>query len=143
MPTAYQNALKRRREQEEKEKRSKVVVHIRTDSCWIWFERDDITPEIHAAITGKYLFFSPVKDILVGIAMDELRGSGFYLAKINSEQRTETDSVLCLYYSDDSRKHELAAKYGAWQNVRYRYWKSNEDTRAGIYSPQYLEKKKD
>jgi hypothetical protein len=46
--------------------------------------------------------------------------------------------VLCLYYKDDSRKYELAKKYGNQSEVKYRYWKSDADTLAGKYSKEFL-----
>lgn len=116
-----------------------VVIQVQNDASWQWFTRSDITPEIHARITGKYLFFSPIRDILIDVVRTELGSGGFYHAKINSEQRkTGSDNVLCLYYSDDSRKHELADKYRTRQFLDYRYWKSDADTRAGKYSAQHL-----
>jgi len=56
------------------------------------------------------------------------------------------DYVLCLYYSDDSRRGELATRvktdYSTFP-VKYRYWKSDDDTRAGRYSEQFLSRLSD
>jgi len=41
---------------------------------------------------------------------------------------------------DDSRKNELAKKYQEKNGIHYRYWKSDEDTRKGKYSKEFLEK---
>ncbi len=91
-------------------------------------------------ITGKYLFFNPNFEILTEVAEDEIANNGFDLAKINSPplDRLATDYVLCLYYEDDSRKNELADKYPEKNGMRYRYWKSDEDTQKGKYSKEYL-----
>src|SRR3989338_581299 len=90
-------------------------------------------------ITGKYLFFSESKEELQKIAIEELENNGFFHAKINTDRHKKGDAyVLCLYYSDDFRKSELADKYKGNQKIKYRYWKSNEDTLKGNYSEQFL-----
>jgi len=48
--------------------------------------------------------------------------------------------VLCLYYTDGSRKQELAQKYKGNLKIRYRYWKSDVDTLKGKYSEEFLSK---
>ena len=91
-------------------------------------------------ITGKYLFFHKNSEILRKVAKEEITHNGFDLAKINNTlSGTETDYVLCLYYRDDSRRNELAIKYQGKNGIRYRYWKSDEDTAKGKYSKEYLE----
>jgi hypothetical protein len=35
----------------------------------------------------------------------------------------QTEHVLCLYYCDDSRKHELRERNDHEYGVKYRYWK--------------------
>jgi len=94
-------------------------------------------------ITGKYLFFHPNFEILTQVANDEIAHNDFDVAKINSSlDKHATDYVLCLYYRDDSRKNELADKYQKKNGIRYRYWKSDEDTVKGKYSKEYLETKR-
>ena len=89
-------------------------------------------------ITGKYMFFSRDSEKLRRIALAEIRAHGFHVAKYNpSPLGRNTDSVLCLYYRDESRKYELAKRASAY-HVKYRYWKSNEATRAGRYSNEFL-----
>ena len=96
-----------------------------------------------AAITGKYLFFSPDRAALIGLAGVELAQYGFPAAKV-PYQRAGSAYVLCLYAPDASRKRELAdrlADYRAqWSaaSLEYRYWKSNDATLAGQYSAQFL-----
>ena len=51
----------------------------------------------------------------------------------------QTDHVLCLYYADDSRKHELAERNKQEYGVKYRYWKSDSDTLKGKYSKEFLD----
>lgn len=88
--------------------------------------------------TGKYLFFSSDRETLVNIAAHELSEEGFGHAKIIRPEAKRGDFVLCLYYRDNSRKHELADRYGNVSGIRYRYWKSNEATRSGEYSETFL-----
>ena len=90
-------------------------------------------------ITGKYLFFSESKDMLEKIAINEIESSDFFRAKINTDEHKKGNVyVLCLYYADDSRNFELADKYKSDPNVKYRYWKSDENTLKGKYSKQFL-----
>lgn len=108
----------------------------RGDGYWEWFDAaDDPAYEI----TGKYLFFSSDRDLLVSIAVEELTKGGFHHAKIPlPEANIQKEYVLCLYYRDDSRKQELARKYRGRPKLKYRYWKSDEDTLAGKYSAEFL-----
>jgi hypothetical protein len=93
-------------------------------------------------ITGKFLFFSESKERLVEIAKNEILEHDFHVAKVNNSLRdSNTDYVLCLYYFDDSRKYELAKRYrDKFSDVKYRYWKSDEDTLKGKYSEEFLSK---
>jgi hypothetical protein len=52
-----------------------------------------------------------------------------------------TEHVLCLYFKDDSRKHELAERQKSeYPDVKYRYWKSDAATLKGKYSEEFLGK---
>lgn len=116
---------------------SKNVIRI-DDEYWHYYLKFSGKKPI---ITGKYLFFSESKEELEKIAIEELEDGGFFHAKINTDKHKKgKEYVLCLYYSDDSRKVELAEKYKGNQKVKYRYWKSDEDTCKGKYSEEFLEK---
>ena len=93
-------------------------------------------------ISGKYLFFSENKERLIEIAKIEILEHGFHHAKVNNSLLgSKTEHVLCLYYSDDSRKYELAEHYREkYHDLHYRYWKSDGDTRKGKYSKEFLSK---
>ncbi len=79
------------------------------------------------------MFFDPDKDKLIEIAKNEFDNYGFHGAKVNKNLLNGvTDYVLCLYYKDDSRKDELAQRNKQEYHVKYRYWKSDEETFAGI-----------
>jgi hypothetical protein len=117
---------------------SKNVIS-KCDGYWEWFNRSEI-PEPPYPITGKYLFFSSNRELLIEIATDELENGGFHHAKTPMKSVTPLSGeyVLCLYYKDDRRKHELAEKYRDKGGLKYRYWKSDNATLAGKYSKQFL-----
>jgi len=118
----------------------KLALEIRTisDGYWLWFLSKEKPPY---AIMGKYLFFSGDIEVLEEIALEEIQNNGFHHAKVNLHLiGKNTEHVLCLYYEDDSRKHELAQKYRGNDRVKYRYWKSDEDTLKGRYSEEFLSK---
>jgi hypothetical protein len=92
-------------------------------------------------ISGKYLFFAPNRELLIDVVKEELENGGFHHAKIPMAGITPPSGeyVLCLYYKDDSRKHELAEKYRDRCELKYRYCKSDSETLAGKYSKQFLD----
>ena len=111
------------------------VISRETSGSWEWFTRGKPPYEI----TGKYLFFSTNRERLVEIATDELQNGGFHWAKIPIEGgNLSPEYVLCLYYSDAGRKFELAAKYHKESGLKYRYWKSDQATRSGEYSEEFM-----
>ena len=122
-------------------------MHKIESSSWKYFMSDDYFKQFYETrdesdgITGKYLFFHEDPKILEEIAREEIENSGFEVAKRNTRLLgTSTEYVLCLYYVDDSRKIELAKKYQEKTGIKYRYWKSDEDTRKGKYSKEFLER---
>jgi len=107
------------------------------DGYWIWLISDK---KPNYEITGKYLFFCSDKDKLIEVATNEIEEHGFHEAKVNMNLlEGKTEHVLCLYYSDDSRKHELAERNEEEYGIKYRYWKSDEATLRGEYSQEFLE----
>lgn len=89
-------------------------------------------------ITGKYLFFSSDRELLIEIAKDEILNHDFHIAKLPIEGKSiGTDYVLCLYYKDISRQHELARRYRNREGVRFRWWKSDQDTANHKYSERF------
>ena len=114
----------------------KISQKVKTlfDGYWIWFVSSE-KPPYH--ITGKYLFFSNLRFKLEEIAVNEIENHEFHRAKINESLiEGQTEHVLCLYYSDDSRKYELHERNDHEYGVKYRYWKTDADTRAGKYDAQ-------
>ena len=105
---------------------------------WIWLSSEK---KPNYDITGKYLFFSPDKEKLIEIATNEIEKHEFHRAKVNMNiLKGQTEHVLCLYYKDDSKKHELADRNKKEYGVKYRYWKSDEATLKGQYSKEFLAK---
>jgi len=108
------------------------------DGYWIWLLSKE--KPIYS-ITGKYLFFCDDKNKLLEIAINEIENHGFHHAKVNDTLlEGQTEHVLCLYYEDDSRKHELAGRNKQEYGVKYRYWKSDSDTLKRKYSKEFLDK---
>ena len=107
---------------------------------FVKIKKDSTNTPDEFGITGKYLFFHTNLDVLEKIARDEIENNGFDVAKISAELGNHKDYVLCLYSQNDSRKDELAKKHQEKNGIRYRYWKSDEDTLKEKYSKQYLDK---
>ncbi len=111
---------------------------IKMTGFWLWLFSEE---KPNYEITGKYLFFSRNQEKLFDIATNEIEKHGFHRAKVNMKLlKGQTEYVLCLYYKDDSRKHELAARNKEEYGVKYRYWKRDEATLKGQYSKEFLEK---
>lgn len=111
------------------------AVPVRLSRFWAWIGAFDRTE------TGKYLFFGPDAAALVDLGKYLISHCGFRYAKVSRHARGP-DHVLCVYWKDDARKWELAELHEQMdleedQGIKYRYWKSNEDTRRGKYSNPY------
>ena len=102
-----------------------MQIEQQSDGHWEYVLRLDARPA--QPETGKYLFFSPDRERLFRIARTEIRDHGFFVAKVSCTPDTGV-YVLCLYWHDDSRRHELAGRNIRKYNVKYRWWKSNEQT---------------
>jgi hypothetical protein len=100
---------------------------------WIWLLKNE---RPNYKIMGKYLFYSEDKNKLIEIGKNEIENHNFHQAKVNRGEQKE--NVLCLYYKDDSRKYELKNRNEEEYKSKYRYWKSEQDTRDGHYSKEFL-----
>ncbi len=98
---------------------------FKRDGAWEYLMRVDKRPA--QTETGKYLFFSVDRVALLEIARREIILFGFFDAKVSMRLKGD-EYALCLYWHDDSRKHELAARNSTEYGVKYRWWKSNEQT---------------
>jgi len=107
---------------------------------WIWLVNKRIKnyESESKAITGKYLFFSPDKKKLIKLAKTILITFNLYVAKVPlSDKPVGNDFCLCVYDKEPRFKNEMKS-YADEINIKYRYWKSNEDTRNGKYSKEFL-----
>ena len=110
-------------------------IRLSQDTAWVRLEAKQEPPY---SITGKYLFFSEDPEALLRAAIAEIGEHGFHHAKISvSPPPRGSEYVLCLYYSGDGRKRELARRNTDHYGVKYRYWKSDEATDAGRYSDRF------
>jgi len=116
-----------------------MVLKIEDTGYWLYIISEK---KPNYGITGKYLFFSENKERLIEIAKNEILEHDFHVSKVNNNLLgSNTEYVLCLYYHDDSRKYELAKRYGGKDSdIKYCYWKSDEDTLKGKYSEEFLSK---
>jgi len=109
-------------------------IKISIDKFWIRLGEPTQSSSFTGNLEGKYLFFSSDRDKLLNIAKYEISIHGFDIAKV-SVNPNSNEYVLCLYWMNNERKFELATRYKN-SDVKYRYWKSNADTRAGKYSKE-------
>lgn len=93
--------------------------------------------EVSKAIKGKYLFYSEDKEKLIGVAKIILKEFRLLLAKVPLPPIGK-DFVLCIYDKEPRFKNKLRL-YADEVDIRYRYWKSNDDTRKGKYSKEFLD----
>jgi hypothetical protein len=107
-----------------------------SDGYWFWGESDI---KYNYKIIGKYLFFSDNSDKLLKIMFDEIEKYNFPLAKINHKLTGDhKEYVLCLYYKNELRDNELINRNNSKYHVKYRSWKSNNDTYNGVYSRKFI-----
>jgi hypothetical protein len=102
---------------------------------WLWVRHHTRQA---VGITGKHLFFSPDRALLVEIARQEIAEHGFAHAKVSrSLEGSQIDYVLCLYDSGPERVGELRHRHQ--QRVRCPGWKGDDATDRGVYSKKYLD----
>jgi hypothetical protein len=116
-------------------------IPIHEDDYWVRFGDPIQSSSFTGDYAGKYLFFSADKSLLMDIAETEIIEHGFECAKVSQEPRN-ADYVLCLYWEASDRSAELACRYTGRPHVKYRWWKSNADTRKGKYSNQHKRRRR-
>lgn len=105
---------------------------------WIltWNKDSDVKPN---DVIGKYLFFSDDKSVLQKVGEDILREYNLPSMKISTGKNSNAESgfgyVLCIYTDNFSLKDILKNK--EVPGLNYRYFKTDDATRAGKYSNQY------
>ena len=111
---------------------------------WIRISKPKIKFEDLSQITGKFLFFSKDRKLLIEKAVSEIVNYGFLHAKVNEKLLDKNEEyVLCLYDADDSRKYELAERSKNEKGINYRWWKSDEDGKPYTWNRAYDEIKAD
>ena len=110
---------------------------------WFWIKNNQSTQN-RSDIKGKYLFFSDDKEELIELAKVLLEKHDLAIAKTpSSDVPNESEGfgfVLCVYDSENRHCKEL--KESETDTISFRYWKSDDATRAGSYSKQYMDSKK-
>jgi len=106
---------------------------------WFWIKNNE-SKQNRSEIVGKYLFFSDNKNELIGLAENILEKYNLLIAKTPSSDTPNNSKgfgfVLCIYdtknrYCDELKKLET-------NTISFRYWKSDNATRAGKYSSQFI-----
>ena len=111
-----------------------IVTYV--DSYWIRYGVPEESDSFTGSLIGKYLFFSKNQNTLKELCEHEISEHDFKVAKV-SFNANNGEYVCCLYWTGGERKHELRDRYQHRKDVKYRYWKTNADTRAGRYSKQF------
>lgn len=110
----------------------------RRDGIWLRIYNGDGM----RGITGKYLFFSDDKELLLENAKEIMQTFSLTDAKINFYEKSKHDDgfghVLCIYDTEPRFKLRMA-QYGHVPLLNYRGWKFDADTLAGKYSKKFLE----
>ena len=106
---------------------------------WFWIKNDK-SNQNRNEIKGKYLFFSDDKEQLVELAQDLLKKYDLLIAKTPSSDTPNNSKgfgfVLCVYDTINRYCNEL--KGFETSDISFRYWKSDNKTRAGKYSNQFI-----
>lgn len=120
----------------------KLDWQIEGEDPWLRIGEPNQSSSFNGDLDGKYLFFSKNQDILIYIIESEIINYDFQVGKVIADAAYGQDYVACLYWHDSSMKEELAKRWGKNPKVKYRGYKTNADTRAGIYSKQFLDSRR-
>ena len=106
---------------------------------WFWIKNNN-SNQIRNEIIGKYLFFSDNKNELIRLAENILEKYNLLVAKTPSSGTPNNSKgfgfVLCVYDTENRYCNEL--KKLETNTISFRYWKSDNATRAGKYSKQFI-----
>jgi len=104
---------------------------------WIWIHNKNLHLINHNKITGKYMFFCSDRYKLMELAEELIKKYGLELAKVPDDNfKVGNDWVLCVY-DESPRLHEEMKEYDL-DDIRYCGWKSDEETRQGKYSQEFI-----
>lgn len=105
---------------------------------WFWIQNND-SKQNRNKIKGKYLFFADDKEQLIMLAKTILKKYELLIAKTPSSNTPNNSTgfgfVLCVYDTENRYCNEL--KNLETNSISFRYWKSDNATRAGKYSKQF------
>lgn len=104
--------------------------------------QEEITKPFHGSM-GKYQFFSDDKETLIQLAKEILIKYKLFNAKVplsNTPRKTNKGFGFGLFIYDSKPKFKIELRnYSDEKNIRYRYWKSDDDTLKGKYSSKFIE----
>lgn len=109
----------------------------RENDPWLRVGEPTQSSSFQGDLDGKYLFFSENQQLLMLLVESEIIRHGFQVAKVVKNPRGK-EYVACLYWHNPLRREELRKRWGNHPDIKYRYYKTNADTRAGKYSEQFL-----
>ncbi|QZY01188.1 hypothetical protein [Halobaculum rubrum] len=93
---------------------------------------------------GKYLFFTPTEaQNLEDIVLDEFPRRPYSSAKLPTKLGKKEDWVLCLYQEDNRYWYDVREAHHNPPDVRFRGYKTNEETRQGEYSDRFDQSRSD
>ena len=105
---------------------------------WVW-TRNEETEIKPGQVIGKYLFFSDSKELLQKLGEEILKEHKLPHMKISADRNVGADEgfgyVLCVYSNNSNLRNELKQKEAP--GINYRFFKTDDATRAGIYSKKY------
>lgn len=102
-------------------------------SGWMHIYLSNLEENKSKVFSGKYLFFSNNKEILLSILEKEITEHDFVKGKISLvNAKGDNSAVLCLYWYDDSRKEELSLRH-----ARKVMWKDDNDTDNNKYAKSF------
>lgn len=105
--------------------------------------QEEMKKEFHGSL-GKYQFFSDNKETLIKIAKEIIIKYKLFNAKVplsNTPRKTDKGFGFGLFIYDSKPRLKTELKtYADEKNIKYRYWKGDENTLKGNYSEQFLSK---
>ena len=100
------------------------MIKCKDEGYWIYLRNPDVEEK---GVTGKYLFFSQDRELLLRLGITLLETYKLPAAKMpNKENQTGKDCVLCVY--DYTPRYKGLFKLYDTPEIKYRYWKSDEQT---------------
>lgn len=118
-----------------------ILINMETSNSrgWLWIKNNN-SEQNREKILGKYLFFSDNKSELIALAENILEKYNLLISKTPSSDIPNNSAgfgfVLCVYDTENRYCNEL--KGLETNSISFRYWKSDNTTRVGKYSQQFM-----